>query len=35
VDARAVLTQLLGAVERFTAGRPADDDRTVVVAKIT
>jgi sigma-B regulation protein RsbU (phosphoserine phosphatase) len=35
VGARAVLTQVLGAVERFTAGRPADDDRTVVVAKIT
>jgi sigma-B regulation protein RsbU (phosphoserine phosphatase) len=35
VDAHAVLRRVLGAVERFTLGRPADDDRTVVVAKIS
>jgi sigma-B regulation protein RsbU (phosphoserine phosphatase) len=33
--ASALIERLMNAVSEFTAGRPADDDRTVLVAKIS
>jgi phosphoserine phosphatase RsbU/P len=33
--ASGLLDAVLGAVDQFTAGRPADDDRTLIVAKIS
>lgn len=33
--APAVLQAVLGALAEFTAGRPADDDRTVIAAKVS
>lgn len=35
IDANALIRSVVGAVEEFTAGRPADDDRTLVVLKVT
>ncbi|MHC4092460.1 MAG: PP2C family protein-serine/threonine phosphatase, partial [Planctomycetota bacterium] len=35
VDATSLINAVLDAVAGFTAGRPADDDRTLLVAKIT
>lgn len=32
--AKALLESVLDAVERFSAGRPADDDRTIIVARV-
>lgn len=34
VDASALITSVLHSVERFTDGRPADDDRTLLVLKV-
>jgi sigma-B regulation protein RsbU (phosphoserine phosphatase) len=34
LQAKALLDTLMQAVEAFSAGRPADDDRTVIVARI-
>ena len=35
IDARALIRSVLSSVEAFTAGRPADDDRTLVVLKVS
>jgi sigma-B regulation protein RsbU (phosphoserine phosphatase) len=35
VDAAKLVREVLDAVEAFTGGRPPDDDRTMLVAKIT
>ena len=35
IDANALIRSVVGAVEDFTDGRPADDDRTLVVLKVT
>jgi sigma-B regulation protein RsbU (phosphoserine phosphatase) len=35
LQAKALLESVLGAVEEFAAGRPADDDRTVIVARVS
>ncbi len=34
IDARALIASVLVSVDEFTAGRPADDDRTLVVLKV-
>ncbi|MEO1535710.1 MAG: PP2C family protein-serine/threonine phosphatase [Planctomycetota bacterium] len=34
IDARALIASVLDSVEAFTNGRPADDDRTLVVLKV-
>ena len=34
IDASALIASVLESVEAFTAGRPADDDRTLVVLKV-
>ncbi|MEO1584592.1 MAG: PP2C family protein-serine/threonine phosphatase [Planctomycetota bacterium] len=34
IDADAMIQSVLESVEDFTAGRPADDDRTIVVLKV-
>jgi sigma-B regulation protein RsbU (phosphoserine phosphatase) len=34
LEARALLDALLQSVDEFTAGRPADDDRTLIVARV-
>ncbi|MGP1273481.1 MAG: PP2C family protein-serine/threonine phosphatase [Phycisphaerales bacterium] len=34
IDAEALIRSVLQALEAFTAGRPADDDRTLVVLKV-
>jgi sigma-B regulation protein RsbU (phosphoserine phosphatase) len=35
IQAAGLLDSVLGAVEDFAAGRPADDDRTVIVARVS
>ncbi len=35
IDARALIASVLSSVNEFTAGRPADDDRTLVVLKVS
>jgi serine phosphatase RsbU (regulator of sigma subunit) len=34
LQAEALLDSILRSVEGFAAGRPADDDRTIIVARI-
>ena len=34
ITARGLIDEVLAAVEAFTAGRPADDDRTLLIAKV-
>ena len=35
LEAQSLLDALLGSVEKFAAGRPSDDDRTLIVARVS
>ena len=35
LQAQGLLDNLIQSVEEFSGGRPADDDRTIIVARVT